>query len=692
MTETDAFEASNSAYLQAGLHWLRTLIAARRTEYQPPATAPVPAPPPRRRFGISWASHTHAAAPTILPAPIPLPSPSSAEGAARSFEDAAGRYPEPALVALAARFGLSTFERNILLLCAAMELDPHLPALIAGRREARGAAAPTFGLALSLFDSPSWDALAPTGPLRRHQLLEVHQSGATALVAAPLRIDERIAAYIKGLNYLDERLLAIAEPVLPSPLPASHEVLASRLSAWIAGGQATTVIDLVGRDQASKRDVAAAALAAQGITLLEIPAASLPREAEAVGRFADLWLRESLLLPIALYVASPAGELPEGALPAADGPPRLPGIVIRDVASPGAGPAYLLEIGAPTIAERRALWLEAWPDGAAPDPTALDRLAAEFAIPVSGIRNAIDGATREAGGPPEIARLWSWCVLRAGGALDGLAQRIEPRARIDEVQLPARDREQLDRLIRHARSRGAALDSYGFSAMANRGLGLAALFHGESGTGKTMAAEAVAQALGLALFRVDLASIMSKYIGDTTKKLRAIFDAAEGGGVMLLFDEADAVFGKRSEVKDSHDRFANIDINYLLTRMEAFGGITVLATNMKHALDPAFLRRLRFVIGFGFPGAAEREAIWRGVFPPDAPMDALDYPALARFPLTGGSIFNIALGAAHEAAADDKRITMRHILTVVRAELQKLDRPVPEREFARLHEVAGADG
>ncbi|ABE61703.1 AAA ATPase, central region [Nitrobacter hamburgensis X14] len=693
MSEAAGFAANNSAYLQAGLHWLRALLADRAR----PSLSLVPmeksAPPRRRRFfGVDLRPDDSAAAPELLA----RPTQDSATAAAAKFEEAAGLEPRPALVVLAERFGLTTFERNILLLCAAMEIDPHLPALIAEAQHVPAGAAPTFGLALELFEDPSWDALAPARPLRRHQLVEVYQSGVASLIAAPLRIDERIAAYIKGLNYLDERLLAIAEPVPPpASLPASQEALARRIELWVAHGAPATCIELIGRNRVSKREVAAAALAAVGINLLAIPFSQLPREAEGIERFASLWARETQLMPIALLVAPPEPmgmETGDGVRPTPQWNwlLRLPGIVMLDMPSPGAeSSAHLIEIAPPTIAERRALWAAAWPEDGPPDGASLERLAGEFALPASRIRLAVKATAVESGGPPEIGQLWTWCVTHAGGALEGLAERLVPRATIDEVKVPERDREQLDRLIRHARSRGIALDTYGFSAIASRGLGLAALFHGESGTGKTMAAEAVAHELGLALFRVDLASVMSKYIGDTTKKLRSIFDAAEGGGIMLLFDEADAVFGKRSEVKDSHDRFANIDINYLLTRMEAFGGITILATNMKHALDPAFLRRLRFVISFSFPGVAEREAIWRGVFPPDAPMEALDYPALARFPLTGGSIFNAALGAAHEAAAEGKPIAMRHILIVVRAELQKMERPVPEREFAPLREISG---
>jgi len=691
MIEPGDFAANNAAFLQAGLDWLRALLEEQRKQQQ----LPVPVAPQttsRKFLGFDLSSEP---APTPAPPAAALQHPSVQEARAR-FDEASNLLPAPALVAMAELFGLTEFERNVLLLCTAMELDRKFSRLIGGDNDPCATRVPNFGLALELFESASWDALSPAGKLRRLQLLEVHQAGAASLLGAPLRIDERIAAYIKGLNYLDERLAAIVEAVAPPLLlPATHRALASEIGNRVKAQQHGVRIELIGRDRSSKRDVAATALASSGALLVTISPAAFPRESEAIERFLALWERESALIPIALLVAPPDGETSTGAEDELTRHwagwellCRLPGTVLLDLAAPSAGTSHILEVGPPTVGERRSLWAEAWRDGKTPDETELNRLAGEFAMPASRIHAAVEACSSDSGTPPTIDGLWSWCVAHAGSALEGLAERIEPRITIDAVKLAARDREQLDRLIRHGRSRGFALDTYGFSSIASRGLGLAALFHGESGTGKTMAAEAMAHELGLALYRVDLASVMSKYIGDTTKRLRSIFDAAEGGGVMLLFDEADAVFGKRSEVKDSHDRYANIDINYLLTRMEAFAGMTILATNMKHALDPAFLRRLRFVIGFGFPGVEEREAIWRGVFPPGTPLDELDYAALARFPLTGGSIFNVALGAAHEAAAEGKKIGMRHVLTIIRAEMQKLERPLPEREFALLHDVA----
>lgn len=224
-------------------------------------------------------------------------------------------------------------------------------------------------------------------------------------------------------------------------------------------------------------------------------------------------------------------------------------------------------------------------------------------------------------------------------------------------------------------------DQWGFSEMMNRGFGITALFAGESGTGKTMAAEVLANDLRLSLYRIDLSAVVNKYLGETEKNLRKLFDAAERGGSILFFDEADALFGKRSEVKDSHDRYANIEINYLLQRMEAFSGLAILATNMKGALDSAFMRRLRFVVNLPFPGIKERKLIWQKALPPQTPTANLDFERLARMNISGGNIHSIALNAAFIAVQDGQTVTMPILLTAARAELRKLEKPINEAEF-----------
>jgi len=207
------------------------------------------------------------------------------------------------------------------------------------------------------------------------------------------------------------------------------------------------------------------------------------------------------------------------------------------------------------------------------------------------------------------------------------------------------------------------------------------VFAGQSGTGKSLAAEIIAHELDLTVYRVDLSGVVSKYIGETERNLRRVFDAADEGGVLLLFDEADALFGKRSDVKDSHDRYANIEVNYLLQRMEDYAGVAILTTNQRHAIDQAFLRRLRFVVNFPFPSHAERKALWLRAFPDRTPVDDLDVDRLSILSASGGMIRNIALNAAYTAAGNDSRVTTQLVLNLAHLEFVKHDLPVSEHDF-----------
>src|SRR6185436_10184559 len=255
------------------------------------------------------------------------------------------------------------------------------------------------------------------------------------------------------------------------------------------------------------------------------------------------------------------------------------------------------------------------------------------------------------------------------------------KATWDDIVLPSAESTLLHQIAEQVAHRTTVYEQWGFSQKMSRGLGISALFSGESGTGKTMAAEVIAHEMRMNLYRIDLSAVISKYIGETEKNLRRLFDAAENGGAILFFDEADALFGKRSEVSDSHDRYANIEINYLLQRMEAYRGLAILATNMKSALDPAFLRRLRFIVRFPFPGVSERKAIWQKVFPAEVPKVGLDFDRLARLNITGGHIHNVAINAAFLAARSRSPVNMSLILSAARAEFRKIERPINEADF-----------
>ena len=277
--------------------------------------------------------------------------------------------------------------------------------------------------------------------------------------------------------------------------------------------------------------------------------------------------------------------------------------------------------------------------------------------------------------------LWDASRAYARPQLDDLAQRIETHASWLDLVLPETQLQTLREIAIHLRQRTTVYETWGFGARSPRGLGISALFAGQSGTGKTLAAEVLANELQLDLYRIDFSQVVSKYIGETEKNLRRIFDHAEGGGVILLFDEADALFGKRSEVKDSHDRYANIEVSYLLQRMETYRGLAILTTNLKNALDTAFLRRIRFVVQFPFPDSAYRAEIWRRIFPPDTPTLGLDYGKLARLNVAGGNIRNIALNAAFLAADAGEPVTMRHLSSAARGEYAKLEKALTEAEI-----------
>jgi SpoVK/Ycf46/Vps4 family AAA+-type ATPase len=334
----------------------------------------------------------------------------------------------------------------------------------------------------------------------------------------------------------------------------------------------------------------------------------------------------------------------------------------------------------PTTAEQKAAWTSALGAAAAENP---GLLSSQFNLNLTTIQNIAQAALAEKPGDEQALaeKLWDACCVSTRPRLDALAQRLDPKATWDDLVLPDEETNTLHRITDQVRQRSRVYEEWGFANKMNRGLGINALFAGESGTGKTMAAEVMANDLRLNLYRIDLSAVVSKYIGETEKNLRRLFDAAESGGAILFFDEADALFGKRSEVKDSHDRYANIEINYLLQRMEAYRGLAILATNMKNALDQAFMRRLRFIVNFPFPGAAERKRMWQKVFPQDTPTNGLDYDWLARFNLTGGSIHNIALNAAFLAAQSSPKVTMPLVLEAARIEFRKLERPINEAEF-----------
>ena len=666
----------NQAYLAASLHWLR--LRLRRM---------VAAPPADERAGARWFGRPTA---TAEPAAAAPPSAAEEQQAAAARARAAQCEPAPALCLLAERLGLAPFETDVLLLCTAMELDPALPGLIAA---VQGAPHPSFALALRLFEQPSWDALAPQRPLRYLRLIEINQPGATALTAAALRADERVVAYAKGLNLPDARLEGLLRycPALP-PIAPSQRAQAERIVAALhehgaarqdedADPAALPLVQLLGGDAGSRLAIAAHACAAIGCRLYALPVQALPNARSELETLARLWYRESLLLPVALYLDADELDADAGESAAALRSLLSHPLGLAFVGLPASPlhldvPQWTVEAPMPSAAEQHAAWAEALPAELPERERRAEALSGHFRLNLQQIREVAAGLRLRDGDA------WDACRDLSLSRLDTLAQRLEPKSGWDDLVLGEEALGLLRQIAGQVHERHRVYQQWGYAQRMNRGFGLSALFAGESGTGKTMAAEVIANELRLHLYRIDLSSVVSKYIGETEKNLRRVFDAAEQGGAILFFDEADALFGKRSEVKDSHDRYANIEINYLLQRMEAFSGLAILASNMKSALDGAFLRRLRFVVNFQFPGPGERARIWRNALPPQVPREALDYERLARFGLSGGNIHSIALNAAFAAAQAGAAVSMPLLLACLRTELRKLGKPINESEFA----------
>ncbi len=610
--------------------------------------------------------------------------------AARRVRSAEGDLPSPsALDTLCATFGLSPFERDVVLLAAGPELDGSFASAWGGGG-AHDGEMPTFALALSALTDPHWSAITPGGPLRHWRLVELGPG--SGVTTGGLRIDERILHVLAGVQQLDERLDGIVDVAsgtgaLP---PSQRAAVDSVVRIWTQPGRLPTIVQLCGPDRAARTAVAGAACASIGIPLNVLRIEALPLAAAEQELIRRLCERETALTGCALLLDCDPGDarLDEAAFGAglrfAD---RFRGRVLLAAREPVVGfdrPSVRVDVQKPASHEQRAIWASALqPMGHALNGE-VDDVVGQFDLSTRSIEAAASMvlATPALDGDRDLSRiLWDASRSQARPRLDDLAQRIEPAAAWDDLVLPESQRQSLREMIVHARYRSRVYRDWGFVDKGLRGLGISALFSGPSGTGKTMAAEVLAGELRLDLYRIDLSSVVSKYIGETEKNLRRVFDAAEDGGTILLFDEADALFGKRSEVKDSHDRYANIEVGYLLQRMEAYRGIAILTTNLKSALDSAFLRRLRFIVSFPFPDPTARAEIWRRIFPAAAPVEGLQPETLARLSVTGGSIRNIALSGAFLAAEAGDAIRMSHLLQAARSEYAKLDRPLTDAEI-----------
>ncbi|MDJ0838643.1 MAG: ATP-binding protein [Acidobacteriota bacterium] len=601
----------------------------------------------------------------------------------------------PSLEHVVRMFALSPFERDLLIWAAGIELDGGFAKMFAQAHGDPHNPFPTFSLALAVLPGSHWSALSPEGPLRRWNLLIFRDT--PSLTGSPIRIDERVLNYLVGVSHMDQKLLGLVRPVSGAEgLLQDHEQLVLTIAAaWSKTFDfpAVPVVQLCGSSIGTTRGVARAICRQLGLSLYIIDAGSLPHDPREMELVIRRWHRESILSEAALMLEMSSG-----------GPPdanrnniidrfieNLPGFLFlasADRYPQKHRPLLSYDIDLPRMEEQHALWHSILGERDDLGKGDLMNLAVTFNMTAETIRGVCAGAlgmrdaAPEGEEPPELFRaLWDTARMQARPRLDDLAQRIEADADWEHLVLPADQKATLHRVVDQINHRAQVYHNWGFASRSKRGLGISALFAGPSGTGKTMAAEVLAATLDMDLYRIDLSSLISKYIGETEKNLRRIFDAAETGGSILLFDEADSLFGKRSDVKDSHDRYANIEVSYLLQRMEAFRGLAILTSNLKDALDEAFLRRLRFTIDFPFPDRETRVKIWQRIFPEGTPTRGLKPEMLARLNVAGGNIRNIAMSAAFLAARDHSPVTMKHMLEATKNEYKKLEKPLTTSEI-----------
>ncbi len=595
----------------------------------------------------------------------------------------------PALVTLCRMFRLSEYERDLLVLCAGMEFDGEWATLCATVQNDAQKPYPTLSLALATLSDPHWSALAPDSPLRYWHLIEI--GAGNALTQSPIRIDERILHYLIGLPQQDERLAGCITPVASDAiaLVESHQrIVKQSYQSWIQFAQKQSlkqlpVIQLCGQDRISLQAIALAIAARSQLNLFEIAIDTLPTDIAQFHLLMRLCEREYLLSQAAFWIdctlESDLNSTQASLLSRLIDQLAAPVIVATSDRRRQRQRRYLsFDVDLPSPAEQRSLWHQHLPNLT----NQLAPLVSQFNLSPDAIETAcLQVQSLPITSSDELAsNLWQTCREQARPRLDELAQRISSSMGWEDLVLPDKEQQTLHELIAHVKQRSRVYETWGFGSKSARGLGITALFSGASGTGKTTAAEVIAHELQLDLYRIDLSTIVSKYIGETEKNLRRIFDAAEAGGVVLLFDEADSLFGKRSEVKDSRDRYANLEVSYLLQRMESYRGLAILTTNLKASIDPAFLRRIRFVVPFSFPDQQQRTEIWRRVFPKDTPTENLDFDKLARLGVAGGNIRNIAVNAAFIAADADEAVQMKHILAAARNEYVKLERPLTDAE------------
>ncbi len=595
-------------------------------------------------------------------------------------------------------FGLDAFEKDILLVCLAPAFDLRYEKIYGYLQDDVTRKRPGVNLTLDLLCPAGFDRLtalshfAADAPLFKHRLLERFSEpgqNKASVLSQSLLVDETIVHWLLG-TYKPAGEMAPYLKLTPVSIKSENPKSSEGEDLDPQG-----MFIFHGPDKLAQQVTAHRLAGHSKQSLLGIDLMVILKEEIGLAETIRGALRDARLTGSVLLIQGWDACLEHG-LPAAGLWSALtvhPGIVIlagesawRPVELPEARPLRWQEFPIPAYVERKTLWEQYLKGAGISTSLELTGLAGQFALTEAQIRDSVLLAlnqARQLGRTPTEEDLMAAARAASSSRLSGLARKVPARYGWDDIVLPPDQISLLQEIVATVRGRATVLEEWGVGKKLASSRGVSILFAGPPGTGKTMSAQIIAAELGLDLYKIDLSTIISKYIGETEKNLERIFTEAESSNAILFFDEADALFGKRSEVRDSHDRYANVEISYLLQRMEAYDGVTILATNLRSNLDEAFTRRLQFAVDFPFPEEADRLRIWQTLFPPEVPhVPELDLPMLAqRFKLAGGNIRNIIVSAAYLASANGGVVTMEHLLHGTRRELQKMGRLVGDMDF-----------
>lgn len=595
---------------------------------------------------------------------------------------------------LSRAFKLNDIEQQLILFCTGVQLDNELCELCALLNDNPLIKEPSFDLALRIFNNKQWMPFSPNSSLRYWRLVDLNDPRHAN--TSGLHLSEMVLHYLTGYISTDPELSALYIPNRQHyGLAPSQSRLATQISELISNQNPLHLlpwVHLSGPDHEAQVAFAQQAAADADVALKRIDAGLLTNDTSHLQELFIRLEREAILYRYVYLFEAEVNNEQEAATAKSISYllKRLSAFCLvsgrAQIVNPGRD-CLKIEVQRPTYDEQLALWVNALGNKESHrkanglSSEALKKIADQFDLDT----NKIHAITHQWQSGPDLseshntpdtqaASLWKLCRQQCRGEVSGLAKVIEPTTLDWEtLVLPDEQMHVLQTILEQVRNRSKVYQQWGFAQSNTYGLGISALFSGGSGTGKTLAARVIASALDLDIYQIDLASMVSKYIGETEKNLEKIFTAAENSGAILLFDEADALFGKRSQVNDSRDRYANMEVSYLLQRIENYSGLSILTSNYRSALDQAFIRRLRFIVQFPFPQAEQRFQIWKSVFPNTLPSQNINFEKLSRLEIPGGIIRSIAINAAFHAASGHA-LEMKHLRHATQDEFTKSEK------------------